>query len=92
MLRFEPWRERHLGSGCAMTGQTGRNRVASLDEKHPRPGNDICIDIDLDAGFATQIICDPEGHNEWILEAEIDLDASDAQDRAVVVPVSVRRR
>ena len=50
------------------------------------------IDIDLDAGFATQIICDPEGHNEWILEAEVDLDASDAEDRAVVVPVSVRRR
>ncbi len=50
------------------------------------------IDIDLDAGLATQIICDPEGHNEWVLEAEVDLDASDAEDRAVVIPVSVRRR
>ena len=50
------------------------------------------IDIDLDAGLATQIICDPEGHNEWILEAEIDLESSDAEDRAVVIPVSIRRR
>lgn len=50
------------------------------------------IDIDLDAGLATQIICDPEGHNEWILEAEIDLETSDAEDRAVVIPVSIRRR
>lgn len=50
------------------------------------------IDIDLDAGLATQIICDPEGHNEWVLEAEVDLDASDEEERAVVIPVSVRRR
>ena len=50
------------------------------------------IDIDLDAGLATQIICDPEGHNEWVLEAEIDLDASDSEERAVVIPVSIRRR
>jgi len=50
------------------------------------------FDIDLDAGLATQTICDPEGHNEWILEAEIDLEASDTEDRAVVIPVSVRRR
>jgi len=50
------------------------------------------IDIDLDAGLATQIICDPEGHNEWILEAEIDLESSDSEDRAVVIPVSIRRR
>jgi len=50
------------------------------------------VDIDLEAGLATQTICDPEGHNEWILEAEIDLDASDSEDRAVVIPVSVRRR
>jgi superfamily II RNA helicase len=50
------------------------------------------IDIDLHTGVATQILCDPDGHHEWILEADIDLDASRAEDRAVVRPTRVRRR
>jgi len=50
------------------------------------------VEIDLDSGRATQTLCDPEGFNEWFLEVEIDLEASDAEDRAVVRPVSVRRR
>ncbi len=50
------------------------------------------FEIDLDAGTASQTLCDPEGFNEWVLEAEIDLQASDAEERAVVRPVRVRRR
>ena len=50
------------------------------------------IDIDLDAQTATQILCDPDGHHEWVLEADIDLDASRSEDRAVVRPARVRRR
>ena len=50
------------------------------------------FEVDLDTGLATQTICDPAGFNEWVLDAEIDLEASDAEERAVVIPVSVRRR
>ncbi len=50
------------------------------------------IDIDLDSGRAVQTLCDPEGFNEWVLEAEIDLEASDAEERAVVRPTAIRRR
>ena len=50
------------------------------------------FDIDLERGFASQTICDPARFNEWVLDAEIDLDASDAEERAVVIPVCVRRR
>ena len=50
------------------------------------------FEIDLDTGFATQTICDPAGFNEWVLDAEIDLEASDEEERAVVIPVAVRRR
>ena len=47
--------------------------------------------IDLQRGRATQTLCDPEGYSEWVLEAEIDLEASRNQDRAVVTPILVRR-
>jgi superfamily II RNA helicase len=50
------------------------------------------FEIDLDAGTASQTLCDPEGFNEWVLETEIDLKASDAEERAVVRPLRVRRR
>ena len=49
-------------------------------------------EIDLDTGFATQTLCDPAGFNEWVLDAEVDLAASDEEERAVVIPVAVRRR
>jgi len=47
--------------------------------------------LDLDAGTATQTLCDPEGFHEWVLDAEVDIEASDAEERAVVRPVNVRR-
>ena len=48
--------------------------------------------FDRDAQMATQIIDDPDGHHEWVLEAEVDLEASRSEDRAVVRPIGVRRR
>lgn len=48
--------------------------------------------FDRDAQMATQIIDDPGGHHEWVLEAEVDLEASRSEDRAVVRPIGVRRR
>ncbi len=50
------------------------------------------FELDLDAGTASQTLCDPEGFNEWVLEADVDLAASDEEDRAVVRPVRVSRR
>lgn len=50
------------------------------------------VDVDLDAGRVVQTLRDPEGYDEWVLEAEIDLEASRAEDRAVVRPTRVIRR
>ncbi|MEM7142870.1 MAG: DUF3516 domain-containing protein [Actinomycetota bacterium] len=50
------------------------------------------FDLSPDATMATQIIDDPDGHHEWFLEAHVDLEASRSEDRAVVVPVAVKRR
>jgi superfamily II RNA helicase len=48
--------------------------------------------FDRNAQMATQIINDPDGHHEWVLEAEVDLEASRSEDRAVVRPARVVRR
>ncbi len=50
------------------------------------------IDIDLETRTATQILMDPDGHHEWVLEAEIDLETSRTEERAVIHPRRVRRR
>ena len=50
------------------------------------------VDVDLDTGRVVQTLRDPEGHDEWVLDARVDLDASRSADRPVVVPVAVRRR
>ncbi len=39
----------------------------------------------------TQIICDPDGHNEWRFEAHVDLEASKAEGKAVLVIDSLGR-
>ena len=49
------------------------------------------VTVDLSRGLATQTLCDPEGYMEWVLEAEVDLEASRREDRAVVIPVRVRQ-
>ena len=49
------------------------------------------VTIDLPRGLATQTLCDPEGYMEWVLEAEVDLEASRREDRAVVIPVQLRQ-
>jgi len=41
---------------------------------------------------ARQVLEDPAGHREWMIEAEVDLDASDEAGVAVVRVLDVRRR
>ncbi|MFT5203696.1 MAG: superfamily II RNA helicase [Candidatus Aldehydirespiratoraceae bacterium] len=48
--------------------------------------------FDRDAQTATQTLSDPDGHHEWVLEADVDLDASRTEERAVVRPARVIRR
>ncbi len=49
------------------------------------------ISIDFDSGAVRQTLCDPDGFNEWVIEARIDIDASSDRQQAVVVPEGVRR-
>jgi hypothetical protein len=39
----------------------------------------------------TQTVHDPEGHHDWVIEAEVDLAASDEAGEAVVRTISMRR-
>ena len=48
--------------------------------------------FDRDEQTATQTLSDPDGHHEWVLEADVDLDASRTEERAVVRPARVIRR
>jgi superfamily II RNA helicase len=48
--------------------------------------------FDRDTQTATQTLSDPDGHHEWVLEADVDLDASRTEERAVVRPARVIRR
>ncbi|GJM39622.1 MAG: helicase [Acidimicrobiales bacterium] len=50
------------------------------------------FDLSPDATMVTQILCDPGDHHEWYLEVTVDLEASRSEDRAVIVPVAVKRR
>ena len=38
-----------------------------------------------------QTIHDPEGHHDWVIEAEADLDASDETGELVLMAVAMRR-
>jgi len=49
------------------------------------------ISIDMASGRIVQTICDPDGHNEWVIEALIDLESSSSRQEAIVVPVGIRR-
>jgi superfamily II RNA helicase len=50
------------------------------------------FDLDHDSGRITQILDDPAGYHEWIIEAEVDSDRSRELEAAVVRPLAVRRR
>ncbi|NYG56003.1 DUF3516 domain-containing protein [Nocardioides perillae] len=62
----------------------------------PRPGTD---DADREPGEAPavrlwrvrQVLDDPAGHHDWVLECEVDLDASDELGEAVVLATALRR-
>ncbi len=39
----------------------------------------------------TQTLHDPDGDHDWVVEAQVDLDASDAAGEAVVLATALRR-
>ncbi len=49
------------------------------------------LNIDMLSGRIRQTICDPDGFNEWVIDATIDLVASSNEQRAVVVPIDIHR-
>jgi hypothetical protein len=87
-----------------VTELAGRRTDLLADDMAPYWDEHEWIAIDADARaaqwfdytpgatMATQILVDPDGHHEWVIEAEIDLDASRNEERAVVRPLRVRRR
>jgi hypothetical protein len=40
---------------------------------------------------ARQTLHDPAGHHDWVIEATVDLDASDTAGEAVVLATALRR-
>jgi len=49
------------------------------------------ISIDFESGAVRQTISDPDGFNEWVIDAHVDLNASSEKQQAVVVPEGIRR-
>ena len=54
--------------------------------------NSSRFDFDAVAGTVSQTIHDPEGHDEWRLLGQVDLDASRVEDRLVIVLADVVRQ
>ena len=54
--------------------------------------NSSRFDFDAVAGRVSQTIHDPEGHDEWRLLGQVDLDASRVEDRLVIVLTDVVRQ
>ena len=42
------------------------------------------------AWVVTQTVVDPDGHHDWVVEARVDLDASDAVGELVLTTTAVR--
>lgn len=49
------------------------------------------ITVEPETSLVSQTICDPEQFNEWVIEARVDIKASSAEQRAIVVPIGIRR-
>ncbi len=54
--------------------------------------NSSRFDFDAASGRVSQTIHDPEGHDEWRLLGQVDLDASRVEDRLVIVLTDVVRQ
>ncbi len=48
--------------------------------------------VSWDGERVTQVVSDPAGYREWVVEGHLDLDASRAEERVVLVLDNVRRR
>ena len=55
----------------------------------PDEGDEATQDVRL--WRVTQTLADPEEHGDWVIEAEVDLDASDRVGEAVVLATALRR-
>jgi hypothetical protein len=63
------------------TGSAVPSLAAALEALDPAPDR---------AWLATQTLHDPEGHHDWVIEAVVDLDASDAAGELVLRTLAMR--
>ena len=77
-----------------VTGPTGSGKTTTLYTALQQIDADArsaaYFDWDTDAGRVTQIIADPDGHQEWRVEATIDLHASRDAGEAILVLDDIR--
>ncbi|MEX1908543.1 DUF3516 domain-containing protein [Janibacter sp. Y6] len=72
----------------------GPHRISTEDVMAPAPGmpdeGDEAI-ADVRVRRVRQVLADPAGDGDWVVEAEVDLDASDRVGEAVVLATAMRR-
>ncbi len=72
----------------------GPHRISTEDVMAPAPGmpdeGDEAI-ADVRIRRVRQVLADPAGDGDWVVEAEVDLDASDRVGEAVVLATAMRR-
>ncbi len=91
--RFEPPRE------IVMTDEAWDDAIEDYYTEHDRVGIDadargpehFNVDTTGKPWKARQTIADPEGHHDWVIEAEVDTDASDEIGELVLTTTAMRR-
>ena len=86
----------HLPARAIVTDADARgpHRISTEDVMAPAPGmpdeGDEAI-ADVRVRRVRQVLADPAGDGDWVVEAEVDLDASDRVGEAVVLATAMRR-
>jgi hypothetical protein len=86
-------------SGSEFTREEWDRAIEDYYDEHDRVLTDgdargpdlLAVERGSTAWRVTQTIHDPAGHHDWVIEAEIDLAASDEAGEAVVRTLAMRR-
>ncbi|WP_434967193.1 DEAD/DEAH box helicase [Janibacter indicus] len=69
----------------------GPHHLHIAEVRGPAPGLDPDVTPDARLWEVRQTLADPEGDGDWVIEATVDLDASDRVGEAVVLATALRR-
>ena len=97
VMRYDDWDvalgdywEEHDRIGTDQDAR-GPHHLHIAEVRGPAPGLDPDVAPDARLWEVRQTLADPEGDGDWVIEATVDLDASDRVGEAVVLATALRR-